>query len=203
MRGTIIHYDEITRCGLVKDSNGRIHYFREKQLVPGFSPLEARSVLLTVGNGEVLAIGPDIPLTVREVANRYHRPAVPRTLPVVPGLLNLPGFIVSLAALVAMFFAGGEVNSVRGSKTPPLIESVWAIGAAGLLALQAFWFVNGAGRWKIRLTIWPIAFCSLMAFWMQSCDGFEPDRAFEVYLYLLLALFLAAYLLPYQRSNNN
>ncbi|GAA4447907.1 hypothetical protein GCM10023189_04960 [Nibrella saemangeumensis] len=204
MRGTIIHYDELTRCGLVKDTNGSVHYFRSNQLVPGFSPTEDRSVLLTVNNGELLAVGPDTPAPapITSTVYRPQPPPVQRT-PSATGLLNWPGFVVSLAALVAMFFAGGEVSPLRNSKTPPLIESVWAIAAAGLLALEAYWFANGAGRWKVRLNVWPIALCSLMAYWMQSCDGFEPDTAFEAYTYLLLVLFLAAYLLPYQRGNNN
>ncbi|GAA4402286.1 hypothetical protein GCM10023187_17210 [Nibrella viscosa] len=202
MRGTIIHYDELTRCGLVKEAGGRVHYFRENQLVPGFSPAEDRSVLLTVGNGELLAIGPDEPVPVSSSPYRSPQQPVQRT-PSATGLLNWPGFVVSLSALVALFFAGGEPSPLRGSKTPPLLESVWAIAAAGLLALEAYWFANGAGRWKVRLNVWPIALCSLMAYWLQSCDGFESDTAFEAYNYLLLVLFLVAYWLPYQRRHTN
>ncbi|WP_234734990.1 hypothetical protein [Tellurirhabdus bombi] len=203
MRGTIIHYDELSQCGLLRDETGQTHYFRHEELTAGMIITDNQTVDINVREESPVQILPyaEAAPVARTVAY------VPRQTVGAPvkqsGWLNWPGVLISGLSLIALLLAGGEENRVRGGQTPKLIESIWAILAAILLVIEANFFRTGAKRWRVRAVVWQIVLFSLIAYGLQSCDGFQADDATRTYAYLLGALLVAAYLLPYQRKEDN
>ncbi|WP_266367951.1 hypothetical protein [Tellurirhabdus rosea] len=211
MQGTIIHYDELTRCGLLRDEAGRVRYFRREDLPENAVVADNLTIQVdvseegrppvvpvTLTNPPVVPADEVLPVRAEVVPERYEPYAASEVPAQRGGWLNWPGSLIALAALIALALSGNE-PSPRGGRTPALLESFWGILTAVMLALASYLFGSGTRRWLVRLLYWPIVLCTGMAFWMQSCDGFEGDTASETYLYLLAALFVAAYLLPYRR----
>jgi hypothetical protein len=201
MRGTIIHYDELSQCGLLRDETGQTRYFRQEELTTGMIVTDNQTVDVNVSDVSPLQILPygESP----EPKSVAYVPRQPVALPPSrSGWLNWPGMLISVLSLVALLLAGGEENRVRGGQTPKLIESIWAILAAILLVIEANFFRTGTKRWRVRAVGWQIVLFSLIAYGLQSCDGFQADGATRTYAYLLGALLVAAYLLPYQRRED-
>jgi|GEM_PF-5714422 len=202
MRGTVIHYDELTECGLLRDETGRTHLFRPGAFAEGFRAADNQIVWLDVTEGKLRRIAaepPPAPVVVRSVPPPALIDDPEPAPPVANGWLNWPGTLISVSALVALLLAGGEYSSRKSGQLPTLIGSFWGMLSAVLLLLEANFFRTGAGRGRVRLVAVQVILFSLLAYGLQSCEGFEADGAAQVYAYLLGALFVAAFMLPYRR----
>lgn len=201
MQGVVIHFDELTRCGLIRDTDGINHYFRHPDV----------AARLTAGQMIEFGNEPDSLVVVESMGAEQRRefplsPAASRLPPVQQpveqpvfrvvepptstlGFTHWTGMLVSSLALVSL---------VAGGREKALLGSVWGILAAALLAIQTVFFGIAVRRSRLRSNFWRILAGSVMAYLLQSCDGFEPDTAARAYGYTLIALFVVVYLLPYR-----
>jgi hypothetical protein len=213
MHGTIIHYDRLTQCGLLRTEAGQLQYFRldevvSKGPVAAGQPVALRhGVLVDTGGSQLDASLPN-PLAQRVATqltpNRQTpAPNVPvNTSPERPGGgVVWVGGLLAIGALILLLMSGGQHTGYVRS-TPKLIESTFGAAAAVLLVIEALLFftsVGGSGRGGIRWTFWLIVWSSLFAYVGQTFDGFEADDATSWYAYALLTLGFAVYILPFRR----
>jgi hypothetical protein len=202
MHRGVIHYDELTECGLFKDASGHSHIFRKGDPV-------YRHVW-TYDSSEKPPTGVAIPLEQRPLAPILlaEKPfeATPRTgstslPPARVGLLNWIGMALSGLALLLLINIGGEPRKDGGGSNPKLIESMWAVIAGGLLLIELIYFSVGAARWRIRTNYWGIVVCTVFAsLLMKGCDHYQADKVADVYTIVLAILLLVVYLLPKQKN---
>lgn len=198
MQGQIIHYDDLTRCGLLRDDAGQAVYFRREQLA-GDGPVADRQRVSLVKSPEGV-------LTIL----RLTAPAEPVTAPTVPNtaspqaynaLTDWPNWLGGLTAAVAalvLWLAGRDITWSSYAKTPSLANSWWGIGAGGLLVYQAVNYVASAPARMLRSTAWLVVFCSLG---FQGCAEFQTKTLIDWYDILLIATLTMAYVLPlFKRS---
>lgn len=141
------------------------------------------------------------PVQPRSQQTTYSPPiAHPSPQPVSSGgLYNWPGMLVAVAAFGLLLAAGqGNKPSSRFDKNLPLINSIWGMCAAALLAMTAYWQAVGMSRGRVRSAVWGVTICSIMAYLLQGCQGFEADGAAQWYIYAMIVLFLIVYILPYR-----
>lgn len=128
-----------------------------------------------------------------------YPPPPPSQTSVSGGLYNWPGTLVAAAAFGLLLAAGqGNKPDNRFDKNIPLINSLWGMCAAALLAMTAYWQAVGMSRGRVRSAVWGVAVCSIMAYLLQGCQGFVADGAAQWYIYALIVLFLIVYILPYR-----
>lgn len=217
MHGTIIHYDPLTQCGLLRTEAGQLHYFRLDEVVSegrvaAGQPVALRhGVLVDTGGSQLDVKLPNL-LPQRPGAQPMPQSSQPRTSNVPAGTdqvrsgwgIGWVGSLLAIGALILLLMSGGDRNGYA-SPNPKLVESTFGAIAAVLLVLEAiFFFLNsyqpgpGAGRRRIRWTFWLIIWSSLFAYVGQTFDGFEADDATSWYAYALLTLGFAVYILPFR-----
>lgn len=212
MRGTIIHYDPLTQCGLLRTDAGQLHYFRQDDIA---TPGESTPGTLTAGRYVALRVGVladtggsrmDVAeglQAVREVEQARRVVGSP-TLPVHTPRAGRFGWIggwLAVGALLCLLLAGGD-RVGYGGPNPKMIGSVFGVAAAVLLVLlAALFFKDTSARRQIRWAYWLAAWCSLFAYVSQTIfEGFEADAPAVGYGYTLIALFFAVYVIPYRRK---
>jgi hypothetical protein len=200
MNGTVIHYDTLTQCGLLRTEAGQLHYFRRADVAETTGLVAGSYVALRVGTptdtgGSLMDIAGGR-AAVREVEQARRQAMVP---PVAAPPRRSPfgwvGGCVSLAAALCLLLAGGEQVGYS-SPTPRLTDSVFGVAAAGLLVVLSILFFTHKTRRAVRWTYWLVVWSSLFAYVGQALDGFETDSATTAYGYSLLALFFAGYIVP-------
>ncbi len=128
-----------------------------------------------------------------------YAPPQPSQAPASGGLYNWPGTLVATAAFGLLLAAGqGSKPGNQFDKNVPLINSLWGMCAAALLAMTAYWQAVGMSRGRVRSAVWGVAVCSIMAYLLQGCQGFVADGAAQWYIYAVVVLFLIVYILPYR-----
>ncbi|MEZ0542980.1 hypothetical protein [Fibrella arboris] len=201
MHGTIIHYDSLTQCGLLRTKAGQIQYFRldevsSQGLVAAGQPVALRTgVLVDTGGSQHDA---SLPIRPPQRANAQVT-AAPPVAQVRSGRgISWIGAVLAIGALILLMLSGGE-QSGYASPNPRLVESTFGMAASILLVLEAVFFMSSAGsRRRIRWTFWLIGWSSLFAYVGRTFDGFEADDATGWYAYALLTLGFAVYILPYR-----
>ncbi len=209
MHGTIIHYDPLTQCGLLRTEAGQLQYFRldevvSEGLVAAGRPVALRhGVLVDTGGSQLDANLPN-PLPKRS----FVQAGQPQAANVPVGTSQASsgqaiywvGGLLAIGALILLLLSGGQ-HSGYASPNPRLIESTSGAVAAVLLVIEAIFFFSSAktGRGRIRWTYWLIVWASLFAYVGQLFDGFEADDATTWYGYALLTLGFAVYILPFRR----
>lgn len=205
MQRGVIHYDELTECGLFKDASGHTHVFRKGD--PVYQRVWTHQM-------------PEKPFaeTVPTPQNRVQSPfAVPeKPLLATPrsgsttssasriGFLNWAGMGLSGLALLLLINIGGEPRKDGVGINPKLIESLWAVAAGGLLLVELIYFSVGAARWRIRTNYWGIVVCTVFAsLLMQGCENYKADKVADVYTIVLAFLLLVVYLLPKQKNDKS
>ncbi|MGA0559186.1 hypothetical protein ACO2Q8_21185 [Larkinella sp. VNQ87] len=199
MQRGVIHYDELTECGLFKDASGQTHIFRKGDPV--------YQQVWTYAGGE------KPPISALQMPERlFMGPVIARPQPydAVPkpdaanrrmGFLNWAGMGLSGLALLLLINIGGEPRKDGMGTNPKLIESLWAVSAGGLLLVQLIYFSVGAARWRIRTNYWGIVVCTVLAsLLMKGCDNYQADKVADVYTIVLALLLLVVYLLPRQKN---
>lgn len=187
MRRTVIHYDEVTECGLLREASGSMRYFRKGD------PDDP---------GNELA---DQPVPTVAVMDPVPAPVMtPTAKPPIRGLrltgthldwVHWVGVFLSGLALLLLINAGGK------GLNPKLIDSWWGISAAVLLMIQLIFFSIGVATSKLRTNYWRIVVCTLMAsLLLKSCDNYQADTTADVYSITLGLLLLVVYLLPKQQG---
>lgn len=228
MQGTVIHYDFLTRCGLLRAEDGTFHYFRDSQLSDASFVVDNQHVQFS-GNNDSLQVDtrlsaltrPGSPTTstipgpetrtasiaanaeYQELleANPQHPQPTPSTYSSsLSGFRNWPGTLAAAVAFCFLLVAGNEAKPGRPEHTVPLLTSWWAVAAAVLLIMITYLQAIGAQLLRVRLTFWVITACSGLAYFVQSYKGFQADTISEWYFYALVVLFLIIYILPYKRS---
>jgi len=253
MQGTILHYDSLTGCGLLRPDQGDPLTFRQNQFLDARTVSAGQSVTYT-GSGAGLTIitrsvgsipassidsgatkasttrSDAIPDDYEDLLNSppkqaesvtyleaklvppkprqtfqspppsaTYAPQQPVQKPVQGGLYNWPGTLIAAAAFGLLLAAGqGSKPGNRFDKNIPLINSVWGMVAAALLAMTTYWQAVGMSRGRVRSAVWGVAICSIMAYLLQGCEGFVADGAAQWYIYALVVLFLIVYILPYR-----
>ncbi|TAE27339.1 MAG: DUF4173 domain-containing protein [Cytophagales bacterium] len=144
---------------------------------------------------EAKPVQPQFTQTTYTSPTTYETPAQPARM----GFYNWPGTLVAVAAFGLLLAAGqGNKPSNRFDKNLPLINSIWGMCAAALLAMTTYWQAVGMSRGRVRSAVWGVAICSIMAYLLQGCQGFEADGAAQWYIYAMIVLFLIVYILPYR-----
>lgn len=250
MQGTILHYDSLTGCGLLRPDQGEPTErgpltFRQNQLIDARTVSAGQSVTYT-GSGDGLTIITRATNPTQSGATRYspvsgeyedllnseptpkqaepvtyleaklvppkpqqtfqsppstasYAPQQPAPKPAQSGLYNWPGTLIAAAAFGLLLAAGqGSKPENRFDKNIPLINSIWGMVAAALLAMTTYWQAVGMSRGRVRSAVWGVAICSIMAYLLQGCEGFVADGAAQWYIYALVVLFLIVYILPYR-----
>ena len=196
MHGTILHYDPLTQCGLLRTGAGQVQYFRLEEVIsqgrvsPG-QPVALRNGVLVDTGGSQLDFNPP---------NRPPSSNVPElaTPPVRSRGASWVGGLLCVGTLILLLLSGGQ-STPYASANPRLIESIFGIVAAVLLVLESIlFFVGTVGKRPVRWVFWLIAWASLFAYVGQTFDGFEADGATGWYGYALLTLGFAVYVLPYR-----
>lgn len=203
MQRGVIHYDELTECGLFKDASGQIHIFRKGDPVYRhvwtYEAAEKPPVA-------VLASSPQLP---GNPAVAVVKPIPPVARPVTTGsssnrqlsLFNWAGLALSGLALLLLINIGGEPRKDGVGTNPKLIDSIWAVIAGVLLLIELIYFSVGAARWRIRTNYWGIVVCTVFAsVLMKGCDHYQADKVADVYTIVLAVLLLVVYLLPKQKN---
>lgn len=207
MHGIIIHYDSLTQCGLLRTTNGQLHYFRHDEVsTPG--PL-ATGLPITLRNGVLVDTGGSqsdpVPPRRPDYGNAQSQPVRSAVLPDTSyASVRIAGWIGALlagVALVLLLLSGGQQHGYV-SANPRLTGSIWGTLAAVMLAIEALFFVvpapPGVTRRRVRRVYWAVVWSSAFAYVGQTFDGFEADDATGWYAYALLALGFAVYILPYR-----
>ena len=208
MQGTVIHYDPLTRCGMLRAETdtltpGQLHYFRDDEVLDTGQVVPGQRVTL---RQSVTGFAPD-------ASEGQHEPdvefveAVPVDGPgqfqdVVPrkpsALGNIAGFILALLTLICLLGAGGETGNFYTTPGPKLTESLFGVLAAvGLVILMVHFFALSP-RKSIRRTYWLVSLSSLVAYISMSLRGFESDQSASAYSWGLLALGFSVYALPFR-----
>lgn len=205
MHGTIIHYDTLTQCGLLRTEAGQLHYFRRDDVSEATGFTAGRQVSLRAGTladtgGSQMDIVEGI-AAIRQVEQARRL----GTLPVVPAptpekrpvsSISWVGGGLSLVALLCLLLSGGDhsgESSVYATAGPKLIGSVFGVAAAVLLVILSILFFTHKRRRLVRWTYWLAVWGSLFAYIAQTFDGFEIDAAATAYGYTLIALFGAVF----------
>ncbi len=194
MHGTILHYDPMTQCGLLRTPAGQVQYFRVDE-VTSDGPLRAgypvalrQGVLVDTGGSRVGATAAPQPA-----------PTAPANVPVRPQpVWGWLGSVLAGGALVLLLLAGGQYSGF-GSPLPRLIESVFGLIAAVLLVVLAVLFLTNQPRGRLRWAYWLVVLLSAIAYVGQTFDGFEADQPTNWYGYTLFLLGFAVYVLPYRK----
>ncbi|MGV3557933.1 MAG: hypothetical protein ACO1O2_07275 [Larkinella arboricola] len=202
MQKGVIHYDELTECGLFKDASGQIHVFRKGDPVyqrvwanelPE-KPLDTASVItgpIPPRPAVVAEKPPTVTSQTRSGAGRASRMQV----------LNWAGMALSGLALLLLINIGGGPRKDGMGTNPKLIESIWAVAAGGLLLIELIYFSIGAARSRIRTNYWAIVVCTVFAtLLMQGCENYQADRVADVYTIVLALLMVIIYVLPRQKN---
>ncbi len=227
MQGTVIHYDPLTRCGVLQAENGQVYYFRENQLSDAGQVVDNQRVRIT-GEGESVQIATRLSAlsqapattsvqTVTPIAAQSSADydqllqSVPAYQPPQPvrvveqqtgGVRNWPGTIAAALAFCLLLIAGNGMKPGRPERNIPLLTSWWAVGSAVLLIGMTYLQAIGGSLLRVRSAFWLVAICSGLAYLMQSCKGFETDTVTEWYFYTLVVLCLIIYILPYNRNRS-
>ena len=203
MHGTIIHYDTLTQCGLLRTGAGQVQYFRLEEVIsqgrvaPG-QPVALRNGVLVDTGGSQLDFNPPTRPPQSNVPGANQQTQVPVTTQVRSRGAGWMGGLLCVGTLILLLLSGGQPGTYASSN-PRLIESIFGIVAAVLLVIESiFFFVGTAGKRRIRWTFWLIVWASLFAYVGQTFDGFEADDATGWYGYALLTLGFAVYVLPYR-----
>lgn len=197
MHGTVLHYDPLTQCGLLRTPAGQVQYFRQDE-VSSEGPIRA---------GQPLALRHGV--LVDTGGSRIDTPApTPKPVPVSAG--NAPaqvreqlvygwlGAVLAGSALVLLLLAGSQYSGL-GSPLPRLTESVFGLAAAVLLVILLVLLLTNQSRRRIRWAYWLVVWLSVFAYVGQTMDGFEADGATNWYSYVLVALGIGIYVLPYRK----
>ncbi|GAB3262857.1 hypothetical protein GCM10027347_28880 [Larkinella harenae] len=204
MQRGVIHYDELTECGLFKDASGQTHIFRKGD--PAFNQIWTNAVAekpLTPPVAERRPPGPP-PLARPNPLTMPSRTNSTGTSTGRIGFLNWAGMALSGLALLLLINIGGEPRKDGVGMNPKLIESLWAVAAGGLLLVELIYFSVGAARWRIRTNYWGIVVCTVFAsLLMQGCDNYQADKIADVYTIVLAFLLLVVYLLPKQKNDKS
>jgi hypothetical protein len=202
MQRGVIHYDDLTECGLFKDASGQIHIFRKGD--PVYDHVWTYGVPENPDSG--ISIPPARMTSAPAMIAEKPLVAPPRTssnsLPTIRmGMLNWLGMALSGLALLLLINIGGEPRKDGVGSNPKLIDSLWAIAAGALLLIELIYFSVGAARWRIRTNYWGIVVCTVFAsLLMKGCDHYEADKVADVYTIVLAILLLVVYLLPKQKN---
>lgn len=210
MQGTVIHYDPLTRCGVLRAETdtptpGQLHYFRDEevieasQIVPGQRVTLRQSVTSFANDASEGKYQPDVEF---EEAIPINRPGqFQDTVPRKPSALgNIAGFVLALLTLFCLLGAGGETGNFYTTPGLKLTESLFGVLAAvGLVILMVHFFALSP-RKSIRRTFWLVAISSLVAYVSVTLRGFESDQSAVAYGWGLLALGFAVYALPFRQK---
>jgi hypothetical protein len=201
MHGTIIHYDTLTQCGLLRTEAGQLHYFRRADVAEATGLAAGSYVALRIGTppdtgGSRMDIAEGM-AAVRTVEQARRQMAAQQAAiaPVRRSRFGWLGGGLSVVAVLCLLLAGGEATGYS-SPNPRLVDSPFGVAAAGLLVWLAILFVTHKTRRAVRFAYWFTVLSSMMAYVGQLFDGFETDAAATAYGYLLIALFFAGYLVP-------
>ncbi|CCH00129.1 hypothetical protein FAES_2120 [Fibrella aestuarina BUZ 2] len=205
MHGTIIHYDTLTQCGLLRTEAGQLHYFRRDDVAEATGFAAGRQVSLRAGTladtgGSQMDIVEGLAAIrhveqARRVGTLPAQPAPPPPKRATQSISWVGGWL-SLAALLCLLLAGGNQfsePSVYAAAAPKLIGSVFGVAAAVLLVILAILFFTHKTRRLVRWTYWLTVWSSLFAYIAQTIDGFEIDAAATCYGYSLIALLVAVF----------
>ncbi|OIN58056.1 hypothetical protein [Arsenicibacter rosenii] len=230
MQGTVIHYDPLTRCGVLQAEDGQVHYFRENQLTDAGQVIDNQRVRIT-GEGESMQIATRLsalsqtpagspPQAATTISNGKLSPAdydqLLQSAPAYPpspapvrvveresgGIRNWPGTVAAALAFGLLLIAGNGMKPGRPERNIPLLTSWWAVGSAVLLIGMTYLQAIGGSLLRVRSAFWLVAICSGLAYLMQSCKGFETDTVTQWYFYTLVVLCLIIYILPYNRNRS-
>nr|WP_293834775.1 hypothetical protein [uncultured Arsenicibacter sp.] len=230
MQGTVIHYDPLTRCGVLQAEDGQVHYFRENQLTDAGQVIDNQRVRIT-GEGDSMQIatrlsalsqipagspGPAVTSVSngRPAAAAYDQllqsapayPPAPAPVRVVEnhpgGIRNWPGTLAAALAFCLLLIAGNGMKPGRPERNIPLLTSWWAVGSAVLLIGMTYLQAIGGSLLRVRSAFWLVAICSGLAYLMQRCKGFETDTVTQWYFYTLVVICLIIYILPYNRNRS-
>ncbi len=208
MQGTVIHYDPLTRCGVLRfeagtPTPGQLHYFRDdevldaQRIVPGQRVTLRQSMASFANDASEGQPEPDVEFVEAVPIDRpgQFRDTVPRK----PSALgNMAGFVLALLTLFCLLGAGGETSNFYTTPGPKLTESLFGVLAAvGLVILMVHFFALST-RKSIRRTYWLVSLSSLVAYISMSFRGFESDQSASAYGWGLLALGFAVYVLPFR-----
>lgn len=197
MQGQIIHYDDLTRCGLLRDDAGQTVYFRREQIAGDEAVTDQQRVSLVKSAENVLTILPlSNPVAVAQPAAQQSVAATDYNVPADwPNWLG--GLLTAVTALV-LWLAGRDMTWGEYQKTPSLTNSWWGIGAGSLLVYQVVNYVASVPARTLQSTAWLIVFCSVV---FQACNDFRTKATLDWYDILLVATLVMAYVLPlFKRS---
>ncbi|GAB3315832.1 hypothetical protein GCM10027299_05320 [Larkinella ripae] len=202
MQRGVIHYDELTECGLFKDASGHIHIFRKGDPVYHhvwtYGTPEKPPVGALVSSGRLAPVPAPVVEKPPTAAPRVSSTGMPANR---IGFLNWAGLALSGLALLLLINIGGEPRKDGTGTNPKLIESLWAVAAGGLLLIELIYFSVGAARWRIRTNYWGIVVCTVFAsLLMKGCDHYQADKVADVYTIVLTVLLLVVYVLPKQKN---
>ncbi|MBO0935006.1 hypothetical protein J2I47_00465 [Fibrella sp. HMF5335] len=208
MQGTVIHYDPLTRCGVLRAETdtptpGQLHYFRDDEVInvghitPGQRVTLRTSVATYATDAGNDANEPDVEFV--EAVPVDHPGQFHDTVPRKPSALgNIAGFVLALLTLFCLLGAGGETGNFYTTPGPKLTESLFGVlSAVGLVIMMVHFFALSP-RKNVRRTYWLVAISSLIAYISMSFRGFEADQAASAYGWGLLALGFAVYVLPFR-----
>lgn len=205
MRGTIIHYDTLTECGLLRTEAGQLHYFRRDDVAEatgfaagGYVALHSGTPADTGGSQMDVAEGIAAVRWVEQARRGITQPRPYAPQEPANRLINWLGGGLSLVSLLCLLLVGGRElgEPAYGSPNPKLVESVYGVAAAVLLVMLSVLFVTHKTRRTVRWTYWLTVWMSLFAYVGQTFDGFEIDTAATVYGYSLMALFVTTFFYP-------
>lgn len=198
MQGQIIHYDDLTRCGLLRNEAGEAVFFRREQ-VAGTDPVLDRQWVSLVQSAEgvltILRLAEQPQLSATTTPQATTNNLEYSVLSDWPNWLG--GLTAGVAALV-LWLAGRDVTWVSYEKTPSLTNSWWGIFTGCLLVYQVVNYIASAPARNLQSTAWLLLFCSLG---FQSCNDFTTKTMIEWYDILLITTLIMAYILPlFKRS---
>ncbi len=198
MQGTVVHYDTLTRCGLLYDETGQPLYFRQEHLTNTGAVVAGQTVQVNqLPNNAFAIVQVNSPAVLNPKKLAVRQPVVAETT---LQFYNWPGVFLATMSLGFLLAAGGKLG-LDGGRSPRLIGSVFGMATAALLGWLANLFRVGARRGRVRGLFWSAVLGTFLAYASQSCSyDFQVDRAFTGYTYTLLALFFALYLLPYRQA---
>ena len=195
MQGQIIHYDHLTRCGLLRDDAGQTVYFRREQIAGDEAVTGQQRVSLVKTAENVLTI---LPLSVPVPTPTAQKPVAATDYNVPADWPNWLGGLLTAVTALVLWLSGRDLTWASFQKTPSLTNSWWGIGAGSLLVYQVVNYVASVPARTLQSTAWLIVFCSVF---FQSCNDFRTKDTLDWYDILLLATLILAYVLPlFKRS---